>query len=372
MSYTNIAPVIVRTGNSITVFMEGQVHVIGRDHANYLLVEQAIAAQDWARLPGLLTVARAVKQFVEAGTPAAAGIEVRAGIIYLDGRPFNERVSRKALALMQQQTDPTPIHRFLKKVRRNPSFTAQEELLLFCDANDFMIDTDGDIIAFKGVSRSYRDKHSGQFDNSVGQRPKMERNLVDDRREITCSNGLHFGSRKYADQFAERTMVVKVDPEHVVSIPNDYNNEKGRCCEYLVIAEIPKSAKLEVKEVYQRNDFKGLAGPDEDVQPVLEEEASEPQDSSESIDPGESGQVDPQPEIASEEASQAPQTDASEESADLVPGLGESLTYEGAAKYEGMSRDALRALAKDRGVQCRGKVKGDYIDALLQADQAGA
>ena len=32
-------------------------------------------------------------------------------------------------------------------------------------------------------------------------------------------------------------MIVKIDPADVVSIPVDYNNSKGRCCKYEVIAE---------------------------------------------------------------------------------------------------------------------------------------
>jgi len=33
-------------------------------------------------------------------------------------------------------------------------------------------------------------------------------------------------------------VIVKIDPADVVSIPSDYNNQKGRCCKYMVIREV--------------------------------------------------------------------------------------------------------------------------------------
>ena len=36
-------------------------------------------------------------------------------------------------------------------------------------------------------------------------------------------------------------MVLKINPRDVVSIPNDYNNQKGRCCRYEVIDEVPQA-----------------------------------------------------------------------------------------------------------------------------------
>ena len=35
-----------------------------------------------------------------------------------------------------------------------------------------------------------------------------------------------------------RTMILKINPADVVSIPTDYNNSKGRTCRYEVIGEL--------------------------------------------------------------------------------------------------------------------------------------
>ena len=67
----------------------------------------------------------------------------------------------------------------------------------------------------------------------------MERYNVDDNKDNTCSTGLHFCSKDYLNSFGgERTVIVKINPRDVVSIPSDYNATKGRACRYEVVGEI--------------------------------------------------------------------------------------------------------------------------------------
>jgi len=68
----------------------------------------------------------------------------------------------------------------------------------------------------------------------------MERNSVDDNPNNTCSTGLHFCSLEYLKGFwgtSGHTMIIKINPMDVVSIPVDYDNSKGRCCRYVVVDE---------------------------------------------------------------------------------------------------------------------------------------
>jgi len=185
-------------------------------------------------------------------------------LIQFNGRPFSQAVTDKVLAMIDAGNDAEPLFNFLRNVRQNPSSTAQDELLLFCVANQFMITTDGHILAYKSVRGNYTDIHSGKFDNSVGNTVMMERNAVDDNREQTCSTGLHFASHEYASTWAgdidgvnRRLMVMKVNPRDVVSIPSDYNNQKGRCCKYEVIAELNGGKALPKAEVYDETDLFG-------------------------------------------------------------------------------------------------------------------
>jgi hypothetical protein len=77
------------------------------------------------------------------------------------------------------------------------------------------------------------------MDNSPGRVVEMERNQVDDNKDQTCSTGLHFCGMSYLSHFSgERTVIVKVNPADVVSIPSDYNGAKGRACRYEVVGEL--------------------------------------------------------------------------------------------------------------------------------------
>jgi hypothetical protein len=84
--------------------------------------------------------------------------------------------------------------------------------------------------------------HSGKFDNSIGTKPTMRRNEVNENDYETCSTGLHFCSYGYLSSFGstgnDRVVVVKVDPKDVVSIPVDYQDMKARACAYEVVEEV--------------------------------------------------------------------------------------------------------------------------------------
>jgi hypothetical protein len=75
--------------------------------------------------------------------------------------------------------------------------------------------------------------------NAPGCILEMERNQVDDNKDQTCSTGLHFCGMSYLSCFGgERTVIVKINPRDVVSIPSDYNEAKGRACRYEVVGEL--------------------------------------------------------------------------------------------------------------------------------------
>jgi hypothetical protein len=74
----------------------------------------------------------------------------------------------------------------------------------------------------------------------------MPRNQVDDNKDNTCSAGLHFCSFDYLKSFGgSRIMILKINPADVVSIPSDYNQQKGRTWRYTVIGEVPAEERDE-------------------------------------------------------------------------------------------------------------------------------
>lgn len=254
----------------LTLFLNDQNYAIAKDHPNYQKVLDALKAKDWAEVIRLVDITKTIADWLK-----EPGFTIDGGLIALDGEAFTEAVSTKVLRMVREGMDADPILKFLRKVRLNPSFSAQNELLMFCTANGFAITTEGDIIAYKKVRPDYKDVHSGTFDNSVGQVVSMPRHQVDDRRDVTCSRGLHFAAYNYAKGFSNgHLMAIKVSPTDVVSIPSDYGNEKGRCCKYEVIAEIPDGAPLPKREVYDTNDLFGTGAwePEDDFDVDEEEE----------------------------------------------------------------------------------------------------
>jgi hypothetical protein len=110
------------------------------------------------------------------------------------------------------------------------------------EVGNMPLTSDGCFLAYKKVRSNFFDIHSGTFDNSVGQKPSMPRNEVNEDSSQTCSSGLHACSFGYLGSFGSspenKVVVVKINPKNVVSIPNDYNSTKMRLCEYEVIEDV--------------------------------------------------------------------------------------------------------------------------------------
>jgi hypothetical protein len=151
-----------------------------------------------------------------------------------------------------------PLVNFMGNLMENPSKVAVDELYLFLESCKSPITEDGYFIAYKIVRNDYMDVYSGKFNNARGVTVSMERNEVDDNRNNTCSQGLHFCSRGYLNSYSshdretDRCMLVKINPADVVSIPSDYNNAKGRTWRYEVVGEVTDN---EWRKSLSENDY---------------------------------------------------------------------------------------------------------------------
>ncbi len=243
------------TPTGVTAFINGDHFAVPVDHPNFSRIGDALRAGKGDEALELIDVRSTVRKFILSDRSFALVND----LITLNGDAFSAPVTDKVLDLINDGNAPEPLFNFLRKVRLNPSKTAQDELLLFCVANGFMIDSTGDIVAYKSVRDNYNDIHSNTVANIVGKTVTMPRHKVDDDRDRTCSYGLHFASYEYASTWAgqdnKRLMVLGVNPKNVVSIPSDYDNQKGRCSEYTVLAELAGFGKLPKKAVYDTTDF---------------------------------------------------------------------------------------------------------------------
>lgn len=234
MNNTN-AMTITGSGKIVAV-IDSKPYSIDTDHVNYVRLIEAAKNSDWDSFVTLADVSAVCKDYI-----GENGVEVRDGILYYKGYPTNNLISKRILKFMTGGLPFAPIVKFLENLMENPSKRAVDELYGFLEQGEMPITEDGHFLAYKNITSDFKDIHTKSIDNSIGAVVEMPRNHVCDDRDLTCSSGLHFCSISYLPSYNDasggKTVIVKINPRDVVSIPSDYNNAKGRCCKYEVVAE---------------------------------------------------------------------------------------------------------------------------------------
>ena len=225
-------PFIIQ-GSNIVVVIGNKSHTISKTHITYDKVLAAIKAGDWDTVKDTIEPKKVVLKYCQ-GLVAIDG-----ETLYWKGKELNSGLAVRMIQMLQEGFPIEPMVLFMENLMSNPSKRSVDELYGFLEKSNLPITPDGHFLAFKKVREDFKDCHSGTMDNSVGKVVEMERNTVDDDKNRTCSAGLHFCSQGYLNSFGgERTVIVKINPRDVVSIPTDYNDAKGRTCRYEVIGEL--------------------------------------------------------------------------------------------------------------------------------------
>ena len=220
-------------GSNVVVVIDNTPHTISKTHITYQKVVDAIKANDWETVRDTINPKKVVLNY------GAGNIAVQGEKLFWKGTEMHGAIVNRMIEMLQTGFPIEPLANFMENMMQNPSYRAVNELYGFLEKNRLPITSDGHFLAYKKVREDYKDVYSGTMDNSVGKFVEMERNQVNDDKNQTCSAGLHFCSESYLSHFGgERTVIVKINPRDVVSIPTDYNNAKGRACRYEVIGEV--------------------------------------------------------------------------------------------------------------------------------------
>jgi hypothetical protein len=223
-------------GNNIVVVIGTNSHTISKTHITYQKVLDAIKANDWDTVKDTIEPKKVVLNYGQ------GNVEVQGEKLFWKGSEMHSALSNRMIQMLQEGFPVEPLVNFMENLMQNPSKRAVTELYGFLEKNNLPITPEGHFLAYKKVRKDFKDIHSGTMDNSVGQILEMARNEVDDDQNRTCSTGLHFCSESYLPHFGrdhgDHVMILKINPADVVSIPNDYNNAKGRACRYEVIGEL--------------------------------------------------------------------------------------------------------------------------------------
>ena len=225
-------PYIIQ-GNNVVVVIGNKSHTISKTHITYQKVVDAIKAGEWDSLADIIEPKKVVLNY------GAGNVSIQGETLFWKGKELNTGLAERMIAMLQDGFPIEPMINFMENLYKNPSHRAVTELYGFLEKNNLPITPDGHFLAYKKVRNDFLDCHSGTMDNSIGLVVEMERHEVNDNKDETCSTGLHFCGMSYLSCFGgERTVIVKINPADVVSIPSDYNNAKGRACRYEVIGEL--------------------------------------------------------------------------------------------------------------------------------------
>jgi acyl carrier protein len=254
--------IITASGSITFTDRDGTSHTIVRDNICYDEAKEILGKinqldlftdQSNDLVDRLVQIANPIKAV---NASSGGKVTIREGIVYYndDGeeRVVHNAVAEHLIWMLGEKFDVSPMMLFLERLMLNPSYRSVNDLYRFMQSNKMGITQKGFLLAYKKVRYDFRDIHSGKFDNSPGQRPKMPRNEVEDDPTKTCSEGLHVCGYDYLPSFSssgrgdDRVVLVEVDPKDVVSVPIDYDDAKMRVSTYRVVKEIEDYGKRNV------------------------------------------------------------------------------------------------------------------------------
>ena len=223
----------------IKVIADGKDYFVNATSPMFAKAFEAFKSKDWDAF--ILAVDPSVK--IKSLFAKYETVEVKNGLLYVDGDAVDNIVSERLIQMLINEVDVLPVLKFVYRLRLNPSARAVNELYTFLEHKCLPLTESGTFLAYKAVRPNYLDKHSGRFDNSVGNVLEMPRNKVDDDKLVGCSYGFHAGTLEYASDFAcenDKIVLVEIDPADVVSIPVDCEFQKLRTCRYKVVEEFER------------------------------------------------------------------------------------------------------------------------------------
>ena len=228
---------------NLTVILKNKAHQVIPDHTNYKLILEALPTATEDELLELVDIEKAVATFSQ------GQVSIVNGKVMFEGEEVHGSISKRILEFMSKGLPFEPLVKFLENLMENPSMQSQQELYDFLEHENLPVTEDGCFLAYKAVRSDFKDKWRGTFDNSVGQVCEMRRAKVDDNRKVGCSQGLHAGALNYVANYGsvdagDNIVIVKINPQDVVSVPSDCDCEKLRTCKYEVVGlyqgELPK------------------------------------------------------------------------------------------------------------------------------------
>ena len=247
---------LIKTDTSITAVIDGVPRTMTSDNSFYEEALEAIVDRDIDNLDSLFDLSETISKKFE--DQEVGNLAIIDSVIYYKGTPVDNYIAERIFEFVEGGLPFKPLCRFLDKLLSNPSRRAVVELYTFLENKNMPICEDGDFLAYKSVRLDYTDHYTGNFHNEVGQVLEMPRNGVCDDATNGCSEGFHAGSYEYAKSFGgstSRLIIVKINPEDVVSVPKDCSCQKLRTARYEVVKDFEVVYRSPLDTEFSSDDY---------------------------------------------------------------------------------------------------------------------
>lgn len=219
---------------TFTIVVDNKSYTVPKDHLNYAKIDKAVKTGDFSNIQELVDAKEDLTKF----TAKVGNVEIKDGILFRNGNPLHNTIANRIIDLYKGGYPVDAMVKFLDNLMQNPSKRAVDELYLFLEHKGLPITEDGHFLAYKRVTKDFKDLHTKKLDNSVGKTVEMPRNEVCDDPNKGCHFGLHAGSLEYVKSFSpgNPVVIVKINPYDVICIPYE-DHKKLRCSKYVVVGE---------------------------------------------------------------------------------------------------------------------------------------
>ena len=242
------------TPSSVSLFAGSKPYTARDSHPAFTRIKNLIKRRRFSDAIKLFDVGAAITK------QSKGKITVKNNTVYWDSKPLHNYVTGRILALLKEGFDTKPIINFLEDlynfnplVKEDKNHYLVNDLYSFLEKNLLPLTSDGSFLAWKKVRQDGNDIHSNTINYKVGKYVEESFDKVDKNRDNHCSYGLHFASDGYYKQSGfgwdnSKTLLVKVKPSWVCSIPTDCNNTKGRAYKMYVYSEYDDNCSIDLKK----------------------------------------------------------------------------------------------------------------------------
>ncbi|MHC4264333.1 MAG: hypothetical protein ACYSUK_00150 [Planctomycetota bacterium] len=245
-----------RNGN-VTVMVDDDVHLVPANHPAYSDIVQCIKSEDVTGLMGFLDIRNAVNRY------SSGDIKVVDNDVYYRGNIVKNYLTERLIEQMGLGFGFEPMCAFLDNYFDNPNPDSIEQLYPFLENCGLVLTDDGCFLGWKYVYENGDGAYRPGWKNRDGTYHTLKPGAIVSmpREEVVCdpdepcAAGLHVGTRDYVGNGGDAQFLVKVNPKHAVSVPDEHGHGKLRCCQYECIKVVEFETMDNLRPVYASDGY---------------------------------------------------------------------------------------------------------------------